>query len=137
MEASLKLAAERLQALGISEEATQDMLSDARGGDDALVRAALGVMPQVQQPGDGAATSDKTSDKDGAPETGTGIGNAAGSGGCQKRTSKVAPAKGASSTSVRSRRSPWLSSRRSEPFSSTPSTPRSRPTLPSLRVTAM
>lgn len=45
VEASLRLAAETLGALGISEDATEDMLTGARGEDYALVRSALEVAP--------------------------------------------------------------------------------------------
>ena len=45
VEASLKLAAETLGALGISEGETEEMLTDARGEDYALVRAELEVLP--------------------------------------------------------------------------------------------
>jgi glutathione-regulated potassium-efflux system protein KefB len=43
VEASLKLAAETLGALGVSEDETADMLTDARGEDYALVRSELEV----------------------------------------------------------------------------------------------
>ncbi len=45
VEASLKLAAETLTALGISEGETEEMLTDARGEDYALVRSELEVLP--------------------------------------------------------------------------------------------
>ena len=47
VEASLKLAAETLEALGVSEDETADMLTDARGEDYALVRSELEVLPTV------------------------------------------------------------------------------------------
>jgi glutathione-regulated potassium-efflux system protein KefB len=52
VEASLKLAAETLGALGISEDATEDMLSDARDEDYARVRSELEVLPSgpMQRP---------------------------------------------------------------------------------------
>jgi len=58
VEASLKLAAETLSALGISEGETEDMLTDARGEDYALVRSELEVLPtgtgqQAADAGDG------------------------------------------------------------------------------------
>jgi glutathione-regulated potassium-efflux system protein KefB len=55
VEASLKLAAETLGALGISEGETQEMLTGARGEDYALVRSELELLPQapVQRGEDG------------------------------------------------------------------------------------
>ena len=50
VEASLKLAAETLDALGISEDETAHMLTDARGEDYALVRSELEVLPNVPLP---------------------------------------------------------------------------------------
>jgi glutathione-regulated potassium-efflux system protein KefB len=59
VEASLKLAAETLEALGISEDETADILTGARGSDYALVRSeldALSVSPQQRPDGtDGQA----------------------------------------------------------------------------------
>ena len=55
VEASLKLAAETLGALGISEDQTEDMLTGARGKDYALVRSQLEVAPSsvpMQRPDD-------------------------------------------------------------------------------------
>jgi glutathione-regulated potassium-efflux system protein KefB len=45
VEASLRLAAETLEALGISQRVTESTLSDARGRDYALVRAQLEAIP--------------------------------------------------------------------------------------------
>ncbi|MCG6941625.1 MAG: cation:proton antiporter [Thiohalocapsa sp.] len=45
VEASLKLAAETLSALGISEGETEEMLTGARGEDYALVRSELEMLP--------------------------------------------------------------------------------------------
>ncbi|WP_058555113.1 cation:proton antiporter [Thiohalocapsa sp. ML1] len=50
VEASLKLAAETLNALGISEDETDHMLTDARGKDYALVRSELEVLASVPKP---------------------------------------------------------------------------------------
>jgi glutathione-regulated potassium-efflux system protein KefB len=53
VEASLKLAAETLGALGIPEDETEDILTDVRGTDYALVRSELEVAPPgpMQRPG--------------------------------------------------------------------------------------
>jgi glutathione-regulated potassium-efflux system protein KefB len=59
VEASLKLAAETLGALGVSEDETADMLTDARGEDYALVRSELEVAtpPGPLQPRDDDAAA--------------------------------------------------------------------------------
>ena len=51
VEASLRLAAEALSGLGISETETETTLSDARGADYALVRAELEVIPPTPDGG--------------------------------------------------------------------------------------